>query len=736
MSEVVQQTLAPATAALLAEFARSCKAAARAVSLYPGQHPAIGLSLGRLAEATARLTSDGPLQLHVRPDTLLIGNAAAPKADASVQELAVLLNRHLIGSMVINAGVDANSWRTLLLLLSRAPEEVQADGGIANLWSKTGGPSIELREIDYAEVLREKEGVTASLDDILAAALEGTPLEIDDEGLEKLLAMLADPAQLDELMARLDQAAKVRGGDTKAAAVMQLLQTIAERVRHLDPERVESAFRQLGKMTGRLSADDMLRLLTHQEADAQAGGAVKDVLQRMEDADVAHFVAESVVTERGASERLMHAFHALVPDIERRRRLLALAHDEVAESPMLDEATPEELWGRVESMVSSYTDTNYVSEEYGRELWQAQTRLVAVEDAGDDPPERVAGWLNTVNDAALRGLDHQVLTDLLTLEEDANRWRDVADTAASHAEDLVRVEHFELAWSLADAVVTHAAAHPQRQAHLPKVLSGFASAPIMKQAAQQLRQADDTSFQRFERLCHAIGTPVIAPLAEALSAEQDARSRRRLRDLLVGFGAQGRDAVQQLMHAPNWEVRRTAAFLLREFGGAEGLRELIPLLVDNEPLVQREAVHGLVLNGSDEAGKILLEALGKVAGRARQTLIAELSNVKDRRASPVLAYLVRHLNRAKHPQVYLAAIEALGTFGDPAAVDALKAALYAGDWWSPVRTRAARTAAAASLRRIGTPGAVDTLKAAAQGGGRGTRAAARAELTQLGQAET
>ena len=57
------------------------------------------------------------------------------------------------------------------------------------------------------------------------------------------------------------------------------------------------------------------------------------------------------------------------------------------------------------------------------------------------------------------------------------------------------------------------------------------------------------------------------------------------------------------MNAPNWEVRRTAAFLLREFGGAEGLKELIPLLTDSEPLVQREAVQGLVSNGSDEASR-------------------------------------------------------------------------------------------------------------------------------------
>ena len=88
--------------------------------------------------------------------------------------------------------------------------------------------------------------------------------------------------------------------------------------------------------------------------------------------------------------------------------------------------------------------------------------------------------------------------------------------------------------------------------------------------------------------------------------------------MLVGFGAQGRDVVQQLMNAPNWEVRRTAAFLLREFGGSEGLRELIPLLTDSEPLVQREAIQGLILNGSDEAAAILLNALqGRAAGRGR-----------------------------------------------------------------------------------------------------------------------
>ena len=154
-------TLPPAIAAGLAEFARSCKAAARAVSLYPGQHPAIGLSLDRLIETAGHMTAGGPVTLDVRPATLLIGGARLPKPDTAVAELADLLHRHLIGALTVNAGVDAGSWRTLLLLLARTPDEVRNDGGIAHLWATAGGPSLEIREIDYAEVLREKRGSEA-----------------------------------------------------------------------------------------------------------------------------------------------------------------------------------------------------------------------------------------------------------------------------------------------------------------------------------------------------------------------------------------------------------------------------------------------------------------------------------------------------------------------------------------------------------------------------------------------
>ncbi len=287
--------------------------------------------------------------------------------------------------------------------------------------------------------------------------------------------------------------------------------------------------------------------------------------------------------------------------------------------------------GARRGLLTSYSDKTFVSDEYGRELSSARSRRWTSSASATIRPSALPAWLSTVNDAALRGLDDQLLLDLLAIEADPLRWRDVADTVIGHADDLVRVGHFDQAWRLADAVVRRIGrSDPARREHASGALERFGRGSMMKHVAPHLRGADDETYERFKKLCHAIGTPVIAPLAEVLTTEQDARSRRRLRDVLLGFGAQGRESVQRLMNAPNWEVRRTAAFLLREFGGSEGLKELVPLLADNEPLVQREAIQGLLLNGSDEASRILLDAIRTTTGRAHETLLNELSSDEGR----------------------------------------------------------------------------------------------------------
>ena len=66
------------------------------------------------------------------------------------------------------------------------------------------------------------------------------------------------------------------------------------------------------------------------EAMSGSVNVVSALIESMSDQSVAGFVADSVVAERGASERLAHAFRSLVPEFDRQRQLLALAREEVA----------------------------------------------------------------------------------------------------------------------------------------------------------------------------------------------------------------------------------------------------------------------------------------------------------------------------------------------------------------------------------------------------------------------
>jgi HEAT repeat protein len=229
--------------------------------------------------------------------------------------------------------------------------------------------------------------------------------------------------------------------------------------------------------------------------------------------------------------------------------------------------------------------------------------------------------------------------------------------------------------------------------------------------------------------CRALGPPIIGPLAEALAAEHGP-AVKRLREILLSFGAAGRAYADELRTSANPTVRRTAVELLRAFGGADALPDLARLLDDSEAAVQREALRAIVQIGTDEAYAILEQALKSSDSRTRDAIMHALIASRDERAAPLFVYILAHSDyRGSLETVYQSIVEALGKLGgDAASVAALKTVLFRGEWWAPLRTARLRAAAAAALRACGTPEAQEALEQAVNQGARGVRRAARAAL--------
>src|SRR4029077_18664224 len=90
-----------------------------------------------------------------------------------------------------------------------------------------------------------------------------------------------------------------------------------------------------------------------------------------------------VIAGDTSTDRLAQAFQTLVRDGEEQQRLLALAKDDVAASPLGSTEGFESVWNNVaEKLMTSYSDEPFVSENYGRELSGARTKAVEVEVGG------------------------------------------------------------------------------------------------------------------------------------------------------------------------------------------------------------------------------------------------------------------------------------------------------------------------------------------------------------------
>jgi HEAT repeat protein/PBS lyase HEAT-like repeat-containing protein len=731
---VGEAPLSPEESARLIEFARACKAAARAVVLYPASHPAIGATLGRIVQLTSPSALATPLQVTVLPDTLHLDARPLPRPEAAVTELATLLHSHLIGQLTIHAGGDADEWRNFLLLVGRSPETVRSDGGIARVWTTMVGRHIEVREIDYTEVLRDRKGGESALwKNVIANCLQGMAFDLDEDAIKELLGIASDSNRLAELMADVETAAGESGGvGAKTAALLRMLRGILDAVTTRDPERVEPVLHNMASAVGQLSPEMLLGLIEQRDIE-QGPQLMNAVVSRMTDGTIAQFVARNVSSDGTATDRLAVAFQSLVQDEEQRPRLLALAKDDATHSPLGNTDGFEAVWNQVaEKLLTSYSDKPFVSESYARELSGARTQAIEVEQVGDDPPERISAWLSTVATTELRQFDLTLLLDILRIEADDERWAAMMTPVVRLLEDLLLVGDFDAAMQLIAVIVQHAGVGgtQERRQSAIVAIDVLIAGPMMRHITTHLATIDENQFQRVKAMCVSLGEVLVRPLAETLSVEERPRTRERLTSILIAFGAAGKRTIERLKSSQNAAVRRTAILLMRQFGGSDALPDLTELLDDNEPQVQREAVRAILNIGTDAAYKILEQALTRGTPRTRDAIMQSLSVQRDdERALPLFVYIVHHVDhRGPLAPVYLRAIESLGTLRDPEGIEPLKHALYRGEWWAPRRNALLRGAAAAALARIATPEAMAVLEEAVSQGTRGVRSAAREHL--------
>ncbi len=737
------EPLSPEAAGRLAEFAKACKAATRVVSMYPPSHPTIQAALARITEAGKQAVYNGPMPITVLPDALLIGDRGFAKPDPAASELAALLHQQLIGEITLLSTLEPDEWHAFLMLLAKTPENARASGGVAHAWSASGNKSITLKEIDYAEVLRERagSGESASWDRILSTLNE----EQDESGslepgMAGMLEMAKDSERLAQFAERLQAHGRASGDDSiqQRKSLLELMHGLANYAAERQPGELDAVLNRMAGAAAQMSPEMLLTLITDPPPLQPPGTTAPrmdlggELQARLTDEMLTKFLVENVVKDRGASNRLAAAFQTLVPDPDRQQSILAAATEQAAalfgQDPQF-----ESVWTSSTQMLTTYSDSQFVSDDYARELTSARTQAMDVDKIGDDPPVRIRAWVSTVSDEEVRALDQRLLLDLLTIEARTEAWAGVLDLTVGSIEQLVLLGDLALAAHLVDAVV--AASQKTDSANAAYAAAGvtrLVEGSLVRHLALFLRQATEVEVGLAAQICRTVGPVLVEPLADALAAEDNARTVRRLLDILIGFGTVARHYADELRTSPNPAVRRAAVDLLRALGGEAALPDLRGLLDDGEPQVQREALRAIVQIGTNEAYEALEHALKSGKPHTREVVLQALGSLRDERAAPLFVYILTHTGYTGALEaVYVSTIESLGRVaGDERSVSTLREILQRGEWYAPGRTARIRTAAARALRAISLPSAERALTEAAANGAGGVKRAAKAALAE------
>ena len=740
------ESLSPELSARLAEFAKACKAATRVVSMYPPSHPNIQSALARIGEANKQATQNGPFTITVLPDALLVHGRGLPRPESSASELATLLHQQLIGELTLFDRLDNDGWHAFLTLIAKPPEETRAFGGVKKAWEDTGNKSIAMTEIDYADILRERAGggESATWDRILTALKEETTEHAAGQGdrggtMQNMMALAEEPERLVQFAQRLQEIGKASGDDSiqQRKSLLELMHGLANYAADRKPEELDSVLTKMAGAAAQMPPDMLLTLITDPPPLPSGTGAPRmdlagELQARLTDEMLTKFLVDNIVKDRGASSRLATAFQTLVPDPTKQQEILAAAGAQAA-AMFKDDPQFESVWTSSSEMLMSYSDAKFVSEGYARELTTAQTQAMEVDKIGDDPPVRIRAWLATLSDEEIRALDSRLLLDLLKIETRADAWSGVLDTAVNSIDQLVLVGDLKMASQLLEAVVSISKddASPF-QAPAAAGVTKLVDGPMVRHLAMFLQKATDTEFGMAKNMCTGIGPVLVKPMSDALMGEDNARTVRRLRDILISFGAAAREYANELKSSKNPAVRRAAIDLLRALGGDAALPDLRLMLDDSDSQVQREALRAIVQIGTNEAYQMLEQALKSGAAHTREAIMQALGAFRDEKAAPLFVYILNNSDyKGQNEGVYTQTIESLGKVAiDERSASTLKDILYRGEWWARSRNARIRAAAARALRNMGTASADRTLEEAAASAPGAIRKVAKAALAE------
>ena len=728
---MTETSTSSATSAQAALLARTLISGIRTRSLYPAFHPNVESAVLRLHEAMQQIGEMGGLTLGVTPDTLLLEGRPLSEGDIHVTEAAELLHDLDIVRLTFSSQIKTHTLHTLLGVLAQDVSSLRARGGPARAWDEDGDGAVLIEQIDYSRVMQDRESdrPPASKDELwlhLARSVSRRDVTFSESEQQRLLEIARDSAAISELTAEVVKPCCTPDGSplvtTQASAVLAAYAHLHDIVSVMAPEQVGQVADNIAKSTSDLDPRVVVEMMRGEHGEEMRTALAQGMAKAFDDTQVAQLLATTLALDGKASERLAEVFDTIVPDDDRKNRVLALTKSLLHEEDFSGKDRFQSVWDSVDSLLVSHDESPFVSAEYKASLDTAATRSEEMAGGGSLPPELTA-WLSSVERENVQTLSVTLLSDLLRIETETARAAEIVVDIQAMTEDLLSTGEYEealrLVRALAEAAKTRGA--PGR-APSRKALEELGTGTALRETIGVLDALEESEFAKLRLLFADVGAAAVESLHATLMFEKKTRTRVRGAELIAAYGAAAVSRLAPLMSHAQWFVRRNTAELVGRIGAPEGVPLLQPLLRGQDPRVLREAVVALAKIDDPAAARAIHTALRASSGEHRQAVIDALIQARDSRVVPVLVRILKASQAlGRDHDLVLETLEALAELRDEAAVPSVAAVMRQWRWFRRRRNRALKTTAVGTLLKIGSPSAVAALNTAAETGDRSLR---------------
>jgi hypothetical protein len=609
-------------------------------------------------------------------------------------------------------------------------------GGPEGVWRHSGHGSITLEQIDFAQVLEDKEHHGERTHDDLWKSIVHSIVSgqktMDELAQQRLLAIAGDPLQIGELAnAVMAPKCTPEGAPmltTQAATVLAAFRHLASVASVRAAETSDQVMQNLAAAAANLDPYVVIEMLQCEDDPGAAVQVVQGLAGAFDDAKVAQLLAAALAKEGQATDRLAEVFDTIAPDPERKQRVLTMTRTLLSESNFGQSKQFKAIWSSMEELLIAYNDEPFVSGAYRAQLDGATARSEAM--AVKDLPEELGAWTESLGQQNVRKLSVVLIIDLLKLERGPERAAEIADDMTALAEDLLMSGDFADARSVVLALFE---AGSDSKFIAPgacrEALAKLATSAAMHETVVMLGDFDAESLETFTSICRLVGPAVVDVLGMTLRVQERTAAKVRAIDIIIGFGAPAVSRLAMFIDDERVHVQCQVAEIMGRIGSAEAVPLLQPMLRRSDTRIVRASVSAMANIRDPAAARALHTVLRAATGEQRRAVIEALVAGRDTRVVPML---VRILDESeplgRDHSVVLDTLNALKLVHTDTAVKPIARVAGRKRWFAFSKNRMLKGTAVETLASIGTEESRQALETAAAKGDRLLRRLAKARL--------